>query len=30
MAMKVDRIRSLDDALDRIGDTTTGIKAGED
>ena len=23
MAMKVDRIRALDDALDRIGDTTT-------
>ena len=32
MAMKVDRIRPLDDALDRIGDTTSGIwiRAGED
>jgi len=31
-AMKVDRIRPLDDALDRIGDTTSGIwiRAGED
>jgi hypothetical protein len=32
MAMKVDRIRPLDDALERIGDTTSGIwiRAGED
>ena len=31
-AMKVDRIRPLDDALERIGDTTSGIwiRAGED